>query len=135
MKIWSFSAALFAATSFTPATALAPPMTGAQLLATPQCTCIDQCETMWAAAPRAMEDASAMRVRFANNLLIETYVPSRSGLLHGRATKTPNGYGGYILLAEFDSRFEPPESYKTAIHIFNVEVNTAGAKACPIATE
>lgn len=107
-----------------------PPLTGAQLMETPQCRCYAQCKLMWEAAPDAIQDASSMKVRFSNETMIDTFVPGRIGLLHGLATKVLNGYGGYIFVAEFDSRFEPPASYKTAVIVFNVELNTAGSGGC-----
>lgn len=133
MKTWCVAIATLLASCAVPAQDGAVLMTSAQLLATPQCICLIQCEAMWAAAPAAIQDASTMDVHFSNDTMIETYVPGKIGLLHGRAAKVPNGYGGYIFIAEFDSRSELPESYKTAISIFNVEVNTAGAAGCPVA--
>lgn len=130
---------LFALATLLPVFALAteieqPALTSAQLMETPQCRCYAQCKLMWEAAPDAIQDASSMKVRFANDTMIDTFVPGRTGLLHGLATKVLNGYGGYIFFAEFDSRFEPPASYKTAVIVFNVELNTAGSGGCPPAT-
>jgi hypothetical protein len=107
-------------------------LTDAQLMATPQCHCQTQCEAMWAAAPDAIEDASSMRVRMANDTMIDTYVPRTAGYLHGRAIKTPGQSGGYAFVATFDSRPELPDLYVTATNIFNIKVNTAGATTkCP----
>ena len=101
---------------------------------TPECHCQDQCAAMWAAAPDAIEAASHMRLRLATDTLVDTYAPTDIGYMHGRAIKTPAIGGGFRFVADFDSRPALPDSYKTALELFNLKLSSAGLGMCSSVT-
>lgn len=93
---------------------------------TPECGCRDQCESMWAAAPGALEKASNMRLRLATETLLDTYAPTGYEGLHGRVVKRPNGHGGYQIASSFDSVRNIPvgdTALKRAETMFNMDMH------------
>lgn len=92
-----------------------------------ECACQYQCEAMWAAAPEALESSTGMRVRMAADTFVETYAPYRGqfGVLSGRATKRPDGQGGYRIVGDFQSRYGDASDVYRAKRLFYLTLNEA----------
>jgi len=91
---------------------------------TPHCICQAQCEAMLADATDAIESASRMRIRLASETMLDTYVPTRIGYLHGRVLKRPDGTGGYLFEARFDADPPLPAAEKSALRLFNLSLQS-----------
>lgn len=104
-----------------------PPPDGSPIKDRAECRCQDQCEAMWAAVPEGLESASRMRVRIASDSFAETYAPFRGqfGVLAGRATKRPDGHGGYSIRGDFSSRYGEADEEQRAARLFYLIVNEA----------
>lgn len=99
-----------------------------------ECSCQYQCEAMWAAAPEALESSTGMRVRMATDTFVETYAPYRGqfGLLSGRATKRPDGNGGYRIAGDFRSQYGDADDIRRAKSLFYSALNEAAVGIqCP----
>lgn len=95
------------------------------------CSSKPQCDAMWLAAKKFIQQETTLRLQHDSDDLIQTYNPRTMPGMYGEAERRPNPDGTYTIASKFScrlSRFCKASSVQSAEFQFNLEMQLVGGK-------
>lgn len=95
------------------------------------CTKKPQCDAMWLAAKKLVQQETTLRLQNDSDDLIQTYSPRTIPGLYGEAERRPNPDGTYAIAGKFSCRLSQYcklSSAQSAEFQFNLEMQLVGGK-------
>lgn len=95
------------------------------------CTTKPQCDAMWLAAKKYIQQETTLRLQHDSDDLIQTYNPRTMPGMYGEAERRPNPDGSYSIAGKFTcriARYCKPSHVQSAAFQFNLEMQLVGDK-------
>lgn len=125
MKLKSIGLLLLAATALS-GCATQPVEPPPKILPVPTCSSKEQCDAMWTKAIEEVQKLSGMKAQIATDSFVQTFNGTGSRLT-GSAKRVPQPDGTTAIEANFSCRFTCGNLPYSALNLFIVNVNSAGA--------
>lgn len=106
-------------------------VTNATPLKYPVCSTSKQCDAMWLAAKKYLQEETTLSLELDSKDLIQTYKPHRPPFLSASAERRPNPDGTYTIIGKFtclNSKYCSKSSTATSLELFNIEMQLVGKK-------